>query len=124
MAAVSAAKRSIAVTLRRPDGPAQILDLPEGATLADLIREGGVAIRNPELLRIDGRRIDEFTTLQPGMTITIEAAEVAEPSDGSWRTTVGMFSHPDFLREVIAEGRAIREADREAARDESGQDDR
>ena len=33
-----------------------------------------------------------------------------------WRRTVGMFDDdPDFLREVIAEGQAIRQAEREAA---------
>jgi len=39
-----------------------------------------------------------------------------------WRRTVGMFDDdPDFRREVIAEGQAIREAEREAARQGDGQ---
>ena len=34
-----------------------------------------------------------------------------------WRRTVGMFDDdPDFKQEVLAEGQAIREANREAAR--------
>lgn len=49
--------------------------------------------------------------------------ELAEQKSASpsrkkdWRRTVGMFDDdPDFLREVIAEGQAIREAERAAAR--------
>jgi hypothetical protein len=34
----------------------------------------------------------------------------------SWRRTVGMFdANPEFMRQVIAEGQAIREAERQAA---------
>ncbi len=43
-------------------------------------------------------------------------ADSKEPRKKDWRRTVGMFDDdPDFLREVIAEGQAIREAEREAA---------
>jgi hypothetical protein len=123
MATVSAAKRSIDVTLIRPDADPRTFTLPEGATLADLLRAAGAASRGPSLL-IDGRPIEDVTILDSGMTITIEAEDGARRSNGSWQSTVGMFSHPEFLREVIAEGRAIREQDREAARSEAQQDDR
>lgn len=44
-----------------------------------------------------------------------KAAPPARKKD--WRRTVGMFDDdPDFAREVLAEGQAIREAEREAAR--------
>jgi hypothetical protein len=44
--------------------------------------------------------------------------KVAQPGKRKdWRLSVGMFDDdPDFVREVIAEGQAIREAEREAAR--------
>ena len=36
-----------------------------------------------------------------------------------WRSTVGMFdSDPEFMQQVFAEGQAIREAERKAAREE------
>ena len=34
-----------------------------------------------------------------------------------WRRTVGMFTGNDFMKQVDAEGEAIREADRDAARE-------
>ena len=44
-----------------------------------------------------------------------KAAQPGKRKD--WRLSVGMFDDdPDFVREVIAEGQAIREAEREAAR--------
>lgn len=36
-----------------------------------------------------------------------------------WRRTVGMFTGSEFMQQVDAEGRAIREADRKAAREEN-----
>jgi hypothetical protein len=122
MATVSTAKRSIEVTLFRPDREAQTFTSPEGATLADLLREAGSAIRSPNV-QIDGRPIEQVMTLESGMNITIDPEASSGQSNGSWRATVGTFSNPDFLREVIAEGRAIREADREAARNQTEQDD-
>ena len=38
-----------------------------------------------------------------------------------WRRTVGMFTGNDFMKQVDAEGEAIREADREAVRAENPQ---
>lgn len=37
-----------------------------------------------------------------------------------WRRTVGAFSGDEFMREVFAEGRKIREADRAKTRSRSG----
>lgn len=43
-------------------------------------------------------------------------------SKKDWRSVVGMFDDdPEFMREVIAEGRAWREAERKAAREENAQ---
>jgi len=123
MATVSTAKRSIEVTLLRPNVEARTFTLPEGATLADLLREAGAAVPGPIVL-IDGRPIEDLTVLQSGMTITIETEGGPGRFNESWRATIGTFSNPAFLREVIAEGRAIREADREVARSQAEQDDR
>ena len=54
----------------------------------------------------------------------VEALEVAlatgEPRQSSkeWRKAVGMFARSEFMKQVDEEGRRIREADREAARQE------
>ena len=38
------------------------------------------------------------------------------PHNKDWRRTVGMFTGSEFMKQVDAEGEAIREADRAAAR--------
>jgi hypothetical protein len=118
MATVSTAQRSIEVTLLRPDAGPQIFTLAEGATLGDLLREAGAAIRSPNLL-IDGRPMEEVLILQSGMTITIVPEPPQTPRKRTWRDTVGMFADDPTFEEAIAEGRAIREADRRAAREEA-----
>jgi hypothetical protein len=122
MATVSTAKRTIDVLLIRPDVDSQTFTMAEGATLGDLLREAGAAIQSPSML-IDGHPIEEAVILRSGMTIAINAEKPSVPPKGSWQATSGMFKNRSFLREVIAEGRAIREADREAARNQTEQDD-
>lgn len=47
-----------------------------------------------------------------------EIARLAAPArDRDWRRAVGMFSDSEFMKQVILEGKAIRDADREAARE-------
>jgi hypothetical protein len=49
--------------------------------------------------------------------------KAAQPSlKKDWRRSVGMFdSDPDFAQEVLAEGQAIREAERQVDRQESAE---
>ena len=42
------------------------------------------------------------------------------PRKKDWRRTVGMFTGSEFMKQVDAEGAAVREADRAEARSESG----
>ena len=45
-----------------------------------------------------------------------QVAQLSEPQRAKdWRRVVGMFDGSEFMKQVIAEGRAIRQADREAA---------
>jgi sulfur carrier protein ThiS len=121
MATVSTAKRSIEVTLYRPGAGMQAFTLPEGATLADLLREAGIPPSNPSLL-INGQAIEAAVTLQPGVTITILPEPPGTPRRRSWRDTVGMFADDPTFEEAVAAGRAIREADRQAAREEAARE--
>jgi hypothetical protein len=45
-----------------------------------------------------------------------QKALAQSPKKKDWRRTVGMFDNDPGFADVIAEGRAIREAEREAAR--------
>src|SRR5437762_1840395 len=122
MSTASTTKRCTEVTLLRPESGSQTFTLPEGATLADLLREAGAAIRSPNLL-IDGRPIEEAVILKSGMMITILPELPQAPRQRSWRDSVGTVQDTPAFRAMIAEGRAIREADREAARKVAEQDD-
>jgi hypothetical protein len=49
-----------------------------------------------------------------------ELARLSAPSrPKDWRRVVGMFEGSEFMKQVIEEGKAIRQADREAAQRES-----
>lgn len=48
-------------------------------------------------------------------------AEKETDSGKDWRKAAGMFTGREFSRNVDEEGRAVREADREAARQEFGE---
>lgn len=113
MSGATTAKLYTEVTLLRPDEGPQTFTLPEGATLADLLRAAGAAVRSPNLL-IDGRPIEDTVLLKSGMMVTIVPEPSQGPPETDWRRTVGMFQDTPSFRAMIAEGRAIREADREA----------
>ncbi len=70
MSIASTAKRGMEVTLLRPDLGSQTFTLPEGATLADLLREAGGGIELKNIL-IDGRPLEEVLILNSGMAITV-----------------------------------------------------
>jgi sulfur carrier protein ThiS len=111
MSATTIAKSDTEVTLIRPERGSQTVTLPEGATLADLLRQTGAAVRSPNLL-IDGRPIEEVLMLKSGTTITITPEPPQEPPKKDWRRTVGMFADDADFEEFQAQCRAIREADR------------
>lgn len=46
--------------------------------------------------------------------------EIDEGRTKDWRRTVGAFAGDDLMREVFAEGRKIREADRAKSRSKNG----
>ena len=67
-------------------GGPQTVTLPEGATLADLLRQVGAEARSLNFL-IDGRYIEEALVLKSGMTITILPESLQGPAKKDWRRT-------------------------------------
>lgn len=94
------------------EGP-QTVTLPEGATLADLLRHVGAEARGLNF-EIDGRYIEEALVLKSGMRITILPELLRQPGPRDWLRTVGMFADDPTFEEAVAAGRAYREADRKA----------
>ncbi len=102
------------VTLIRERLGREDLTLPEGATLADLLRAAGVGDA-PHVITIDGRSIEEFLVLRPGMVVTLTPVISKAVTRDSWRETVGMFKDDPHFQEMVEAGRAYREGLREAA---------
>jgi hypothetical protein len=111
-----------AITLIRDGGGREEYTLPEGATLADLLRAAQAA-DTPQVTTINGRSIEEFLVLRPGMVVTITPVIRKAVTKHSWRETFGMFRDAPLFQEMVDAGRAIREADREAARKEAEGDE-
>jgi hypothetical protein len=116
MGKASTAKRGMEVSLLRPKRESSTFRLPEGATLGDLLREAGTGFGSANIL-VDGRPIEDLVGLASGMVVTILPAPRTSPND-AWIETVGMFADDPTFEEGVAEGRAIREADRRAALEE------
>jgi sulfur carrier protein ThiS len=116
------AKECIQFKLLRPDFGQQTFRVAEGATLADLLRAAGTEINSPNIL-IDGSPVDDALKLKSGMIVTIVRRAARAPRSGSWRNSVGTVHDTPAFREMIAEGRAIREADPDASSDRIDQDD-
>jgi hypothetical protein len=109
-----AKKNGVALTLIRQGIGREDYTLPEGATLADLLGQAR-ACADDQTVMINGRPIEEFVSLSPGAIVTL----VPRPKlavDERWRSTFGMFKDDPLFQEMVDAGKAIREADREAAR--------
>jgi hypothetical protein len=74
--------------------------------------------------RVEARAMNELTL--ESLAKRVEALENAWAARGSsrpgknWRRVVGMFRDSEFMRDVDEECRRMREAEREAARQEQG----
>jgi hypothetical protein len=101
------------VTLIRHGVGKEEFALPEGATLADLLRQAQAA-DTPHVTTINGRSIEEFLVLQPGMVVTITPVIRGPVTKDSWLETFGMFKDDASFNEMVEAGRAYREALREA----------
>jgi sulfur carrier protein ThiS len=113
MSATTIAKSCTEVRVLGVVGGPQTVTLPEGATLADLLRQAGIADRSPYPL-IDGRFIEEALVLRSGITITIMPESPEWPARKDWRKTVGSAADDADFEEWMAACRAIREEDRRA----------
>ena len=122
MSAKPATAERNGVTLIRDGAGREEYTLPEGATLADLLREAGAA-DTPQVTTINGRSIEEFLVLQAGMVVNITRVIRKAVTKDSWRETFGMFKDDPHFQEMVDEGRAYREALREDELKEDQDDD-
>ena len=97
------------VTLLRLGEGKEVIELSEGATLADLLRITGLNARDCEIL-VDGRPLEDCSMLQTGMIVSVGIAPGSERGRRTWRDTVGMFRDDPLLDQASEEGRNYRKS--------------
>ena len=101
------------VTLLRPGIGAETIVLPEGSTLADLLRQAGIKPRSSSIV-IDGRELAEHLVLKNGMVITVVPQVIQNAaSQESWRDLMGDFHDDPAFEEMMQAVQAARDAEKE-----------
>jgi sulfur carrier protein ThiS len=86
--------------------------LPEGATLADLLRAARIEEDGQEIL-IDGRPLEESLVLQPGSIVTVSPGRKNDGSRPLWWDSVGMFRDDPTFEEMMKRIEARRDSERD-----------
>jgi len=101
------------VTLLRMGVGKEEIELPEGATLADLVRLAGVRTDAQEIF-IDGRTLLECLTLPPGAIVSVVPKPGNAAGAGDWRGAVGISRGDPLFEESVKAGRAYRDSQGES----------
>jgi hypothetical protein len=100
----------IQVHLVRPGVAVRAYQLPEGATLADLLRCSGSAAAGQAFL-IDGATPAEALVLHDGAVVTIVPQSGNAVGAEPWRATIPAFQDEDLFREYTEALKARRRAE-------------
>ena len=119
MSAIPTATIKQGVTLLRLGQGKEEVELPEGATLADLLQNIGADPTGLEIL-VDGKPIEAWLVLRTGMIVSIGMKTAGERTRKTWNDTVGMFQDDPFFEEAVKEGRDYRESQRGASASNGG----
>jgi hypothetical protein len=104
--------RKTTVVLLKDGVGRQDYQLPAGTTLAELLREANVD-RNNETISIDGKSVEEFVVLKPGMVVSVVPRPAKQSSVGSWEEGIGMFHGNEAFRELVQAVEKSREAEKD-----------
>src|SRR4051812_31612975 len=99
------------VTLIRPGIGTETVVLPEGSTLADLLRQGGVNTSNSSV-SIDGKEPAEYLVLRDGMEVTVVPQPKNAAGPQSWRDLMGGFHDDPAFEEMMQAVQAARDAEK------------
>jgi hypothetical protein len=112
MSAEPATEAKNGVTLLRLGVGKEVIDLPEGATLADLLRLAMVSADGHEVY-VDGRPLEECLVLKPGTIVSLVPRAGRAASEFDWRGVVGAFhGNPEF-EAMMEQVQAEREAEKD-----------
>jgi hypothetical protein len=107
-------EQAVGVTLLRPGAGARNIDLPEGSTLADLLRQENVVTGNSSIA-IDGKELAEHLVLREGMVIAVAPQATNAASRRSWRDLMGDFHDDPVFEEIMQAIEDDRRAEKEQA---------
>ena len=107
------AEKNGVILIRMGVGREEVI-LPEGATLADLLREARIEKDGQEIL-IDGRPLEESLVLQPGSIVTVAPGQKSDSSQPFWWRGVGMFRDDPTFEEMVKRIEARRDSERDAS---------
>ena len=99
----------IRVRLIGPDGHADDHHLPDGATLADLLRQAGTDLSNQSVW-VDGIKAEEGLSLHDGAIVTIVPSPGDPDRDQPWRAIVPAFQDDALFQEYTEALKARRQA--------------
>ncbi len=94
------ATAEIMVHLVRPDDGTRSYQLPEGGTLADLLRRAEIATTD-EAIFVDGLPIAEAWPLHDGAVVTILPRPRNRAGEEPWHAALPAFRDEDLYREYV-----------------------
>lgn len=106
-------RKTITVTFVRPGVGTKVVELTEGSTVADLLRQTGASTCHSNVF-IGDKDLAEYAVLEEGMTVLL----VPQPKNAAdrepWRETIGMFKDDPAFEEMMEAVWAEREARRKS----------
>jgi sulfur carrier protein ThiS len=106
-------RKTITVTLVRPGIGTEVVELTEGSTVADLLRQTGANACHSNVF-IGDKDLAEYAVLEEGVTVFL----VPQPKNAAdrepWRETIGMFKDDPAFEEMMEAVWAEREARRKS----------
>lgn len=85
--------------------------LPEGATLAKVLQMTQVDTEGQSIY-VDGKPLEEYVILQPGMIVTIVPRAKNATNKERWSETIGMFKDDPTFQEFVDRVQTRRDRER------------
>jgi sulfur carrier protein ThiS len=105
-------RKTITVTLVRPGVGTKVVELAEGSTVADLLRQIDASACHSNVF-IGDKDLAEFAVLEEGMTVSLVPQPKNAASQVSWHDLMGDFHDDPAFEEMMQAVQAARDAEKE-----------
>ncbi len=112
MSIKQADRKTITIALVRPGVGTEVVELTEGSTVADLLRQTGASACHSNVF-IGDKDLAEFVVLEAGMTVFLVPQPKNAASQKSWRELMGDFHDDPAFEEMMQAVQAERDAEKE-----------